>query len=121
MRGIGVFLLISSIVLVTFSKSIIALEYNLNKKYISSVLCENRSKPMMHCNGKCHLNKTMKSDDQKDNAPNTLKNTLDVQLFSLAADPFIFNRDNHSIAFSLYKSTAYIAPCFSIFHPPKTA
>ena len=35
------------------------LEYNLNKEYIASVLCENRNKPELACNGKCYLNKKL--------------------------------------------------------------
>lgn len=31
------------------------IEYNLNKEYIVSALCENRDKPEMACGGKCYL------------------------------------------------------------------
>jgi hypothetical protein len=34
-------------------------EYVVNYEYISKVLCENKSKPKMNCNGKCHLMKEM--------------------------------------------------------------
>ncbi|GAB1307479.1 hypothetical protein KH5_01620 [Urechidicola sp. KH5] len=33
------------------------IEYNLNKEYIVSVLCENRNKPELGCNGKCYIAK----------------------------------------------------------------
>lgn len=32
-------------------------EYLINYDYISTELCENKAKPEMHCNGKCHLAK----------------------------------------------------------------
>lgn len=35
------------------------LEYVVNYEYISKVLCVNKAKPMMGCNGKCHLMKEM--------------------------------------------------------------
>ncbi|WP_196886746.1 hypothetical protein [Aureivirga sp. CE67] len=35
------------------------LEYHVNKDYIVSVLCENRNKPALACNGKCYLKKQM--------------------------------------------------------------
>lgn len=35
------------------------LEYVVNYEYISKVLCENKDKPKMHCNGKCHLMKEL--------------------------------------------------------------
>lgn len=49
-------------------------EYMVNYDYISKVLCENKAKPKMKCNGKCHLMKelakasdteTPKSSDKK--------------------------------------------------------
>lgn len=45
------------------------LDYIIQYDYIVNVLCENKEKPQMHCNGKCHLNKalseTTSSDEQK--------------------------------------------------------
>lgn len=35
------------------------IEYAANYEYISKVLCENKNKPKMHCNGKCHLMKEL--------------------------------------------------------------
>lgn len=35
------------------------LDYVVNYGYISKVLCENKDKPQMHCNGKWHLMKEM--------------------------------------------------------------
>lgn len=33
------------------------LEYHVNKEYIANVLCENRERPQLACNGKCYLSK----------------------------------------------------------------
>lgn len=35
------------------------IDYAVNYEYISKVLCENKEKPAMHCNGKCHLMKEL--------------------------------------------------------------
>lgn len=35
------------------------IEYYANKDYISSVLCENRNRPALACNGKCYLQKEL--------------------------------------------------------------
>jgi hypothetical protein len=48
------------------SKSFIVLDYLLNKKYIASVLCENKNKPQMHCNGKCHMRKQLQAAEKKE-------------------------------------------------------
>ena len=34
-------------------------EYVVNYEYISKVLCVNKDKPMLHCNGKCQLMKEL--------------------------------------------------------------
>jgi len=36
------------------------LEYYANYEYVATVLCENRDKPALACNGKCYLEKEMK-------------------------------------------------------------
>ena len=43
------------------------MEYFINYDYIASELCENKEKPELHCNGKCHLMKELAkaSEDEK--------------------------------------------------------
>ncbi len=47
--------------------------YYINYDYIVNVLCENKDKPVMKCNGKCHLAKEIKKAndgiDPKENVP----------------------------------------------------
>lgn len=50
----------------TFSKSVLVLNYQWNKDYIARVLCVNRDKPEMKCEGKCYLCKKLKADAKKD-------------------------------------------------------
>jgi len=47
------------------------IHYLLHKKYYSEVLCENKDKPGMHCNGKCHLKKELKEKENNQNNPNS--------------------------------------------------
>ncbi len=42
------------------------LGFYMNQAYIAKNLCVNRSKPELHCNGKCHLAKKMSEEDKKD-------------------------------------------------------
>ncbi|PSL45626.1 hypothetical protein CLV51_104332 [Chitinophaga niastensis] len=43
----------------------VMLDFYLNQQYIAANLCENRNKPEMHCNGKCHLKKQLNEEDKK--------------------------------------------------------
>ncbi|TFF39720.1 hypothetical protein [Mucilaginibacter psychrotolerans] len=40
--------------------------FELNQKYISKSLCVNKSKPWMHCNGRCYLMKKLKQTEEKE-------------------------------------------------------
>ena len=50
-------------------------DYVVNYKHISQDLCENKDKPEMHCNGKCHLKKEIKKVLGNEN-PGKKKTTL---------------------------------------------
>ncbi|NIG55748.1 hypothetical protein [Chitinophaga sp. Cy-1792] len=58
---------------------VVLLDYYLNQDYIAGNLCENRNKPQLHCNGKCHLAKKMHEEDRKDqeNPERKLENKLE--------------------------------------------
>jgi hypothetical protein len=43
------------------------LDYSLNRNYIASSLCENKSKTEMHCAGKCYLNKQLEKSNENQN------------------------------------------------------
>jgi hypothetical protein len=100
------------------------IEYELNKKYIAEVLCENKDKPEMHCNGKCHLKKQLKKansapeQQEQPQAPPPFKSDPVITILLLP--------DKHS--FYGQKCTKVIIPYIihysfefasSIFHPPK--
>jgi hypothetical protein len=42
------------------------ISYQLNYQYISTVLCENKDKPVMDCKGKCQLNKEIKKNAEEE-------------------------------------------------------
>ena len=53
------------------SKFVIFCAYLVNKEYITEVLCVNKDKPTMKCNGKCHLTKQLAkaSESGSENSP----------------------------------------------------
>jgi hypothetical protein len=70
------------------------LSYRVNFKYISTVLCENKNKPVLQCHGKCHLQKELKKtaeDESENNSKITIQLELEdlpVQSFKLAVKEF---------------------------------
>lgn len=105
------------------SKLFIIADYQINKEYISKNLCENKNKPKMHCNGKCHLAKRLKNQDKKENSPtNQLKEKLELQFFS--NNNFEFNNtpiSEKSELNSNYLLSNYSIYLESLYHPPQFA
>ena len=79
----------------------------------------NKEKPMMHCKGKCYLNKKLKDQQKQDQSPVSKNERFDVAPFFLPG------------TFSLKETPSFIRPTFfikdeklafsspnSIFHPP---
>ena len=110
-----------SIFFLSASKTFILLNYSLNKEYITKNLCENRSKPKMNCNGKCHLKKELQKDDKRDNSPSGgMKEKMEVQLFnsncSVSSPVLPFVKTNYSISANQNYSRLDHS---SVFHPPQ--
>ncbi len=120
LKHLFIILTVSSILLQTFSNSFILVNYQVNKEYISKNLCENKNKPMLHCNGKCHLQKQLAAQDKKDKSPfsQTLKDKFEVQYFSEYVSPFITSFTDEVKGNSIYSFSIPTTSLESIFHPP---
>ena len=42
------------------------MSFKMNERFISSVLCENKNRPEMHCNGRCILIKKLKQAEENE-------------------------------------------------------
>ena len=58
-KHIGLSYLLLIVLVKVIAVPVIALHYLVNKDYIAANLCENRSRPIMRCYGKCHLRKQL--------------------------------------------------------------
>lgn len=98
-------------------------EYVVNYNEISKVLCVNKSKPEMHCNGKCYLGKELAKSSESDSSPlskgkNQVQKILD---FYIPTEIFKASIDNN---FSLpnliftYKTGYTFLFLRYIFRPP---
>ncbi|WP_148868671.1 hypothetical protein [Tenacibaculum adriaticum] len=94
-------------------------EYAINYDYISKVLCINKDKPELNCNGKCQLMKELKK--QKDDDFKSLRVQMEeypigfVQLMSLNNKKQIVAYKTHQ--FYYQQDYSYLFE-FSTFHPP---
>lgn len=99
------------------------MDYALNYDYITQELCENRDKPEIACNGKCHLMKELakySTDDQDEpKQEKTAKNFTEI-LFCESITPLDFTPfsvANLSVV-DTYQSLYFRLYSTSIPHPP---
>jgi len=116
-----VFLLIIAI----FLKPIFpVIEYVVNYDYISKVLCENKAKPKLQCNGKCHLMKELAKASENEKPATSDKKGYspilevlffqEIKTFSIASVSFL-NKENNRNSYSNLYSNSHLE---SLFRPP---
>jgi hypothetical protein len=101
------------------------IDYAINKDYIAKNLCENRAKPKMNCNGKCHLMKQLKkaaADIPADgnttkSSSNQEENCVHVaSLFSFKTEMIVNGLSNDYL--NMYNNKLPSTYLQDIFHPP---
>lgn len=108
-----------------FVKPIIPVfEYIVNYDFIVKELCENKEKPELACNGKCHLMKELAKANDSDNPLSTDKKEAGkqpIEVLFLEKFPIDFQlftcievKKINSFYSNLYQNTT----TFSTFHPP---
>ena len=111
--------LVFAMLIVSFSKSMVCISFTLNRDYISKNLCENRHKPKLHCNGKCHFIKSLKKENKKENLPSNIKTNLEIQFFSEKTNGFSFSNIYSGEVLFAYSECKTVYPVFSFFIPPE--
>lgn len=112
------------IVLFMLAKPVIpVLDYIVNYDYIAKELCENKAKPEMHCNGKCHLMKELAKASEGEKQQQEKKN-VHQELELLFCEPVASIEFAGVIAVpatkapSLYNNLYSHQNAVSVFHPP---
>jgi hypothetical protein len=99
------------------------LDYIVNYDYIAKELCENKAKPEMHCNGKCHLMKELAkaAEEQKQQSGKKSAQQESEVLFCQVLNDFSFSQPilipiikNETAYSNLYSHNTAV----SFFHPP---
>ena len=103
-----------------FSKWIMIAEYNINRNYIARVLCENRNRPKLHCNGKCMLMKKMAEEEDRSSTPGTIKLNWETFLFidnhSEYSNKYFSQNIERYIPLNLFYCNRFFSS--SVFRPP---
>ncbi|SHK88176.1 hypothetical protein SAMN05444266_101466 [Chitinophaga jiangningensis] len=119
MKYLVIILVFAGLLLENASKGLIVLQYWANQQYIAQNLCENRDKPQMHCNGRCHLKKELEKDAQPEKSSNTNKESYEVMFVNELQSFLQAPPANEIIHSGYYKDPVLPTPVFAIFHPPQ--
>ena len=119
-RYVTAILLLTAFAAQTFQQAAIVLSYYTNStSFVKS--CENKAKPMMHCNGKCQMMKKLQEEEKKDGqAPERkLENKVEV----VSSNSFFANltTERHAIQTNFLSHYCCLVPqgkTSEIFHPP---
>lgn len=121
--GLHIILLITVLISV-FHKTLIIGSFYLRKAYIIEYLCENRQKPELHCDGKCYLKKQINaSEKEKNNIPSFPVLEEGATFYYQLVDKFVFFAPistNRSV-FLQYQIPQTDSPLSDIFRPPAMA
>ena len=103
-----------------FSGQIIQLNYYLNPAAFAKN-CENKARPMMHCNGKCQVMKKMLEEEKKDQQSQEGKSVNKNEVFS--SKSFFGSIAYHSIIVkNIFSRDIILVPIdrsAAVFHPPR--
>ena len=106
----------------SFSKVFILVNYQVNKNYIAEFLCINKAKPELQCQGHCYLKKSLQKADQAGSQTTNqhLKTASEITLFyqDFFSCPLIPAPDKSELT-SNYKPGIFIQTSTAVFHPPQ--
>ncbi|MGV3630213.1 MAG: hypothetical protein ACO1O6_03365 [Bacteroidota bacterium] len=101
--------------------------FYVNQQEIAREKCENKARPMMHCDGKCYLSKQLKKLEQKEQNHNAKTNPFrNVEKVQVFISTIRFNFDFCPVEsigkpFFGYKDSFSKERKAEVFHPPVMA
>ena len=117
------YLLISLVLLQTFSREVLVVDFTLNRAVITARFCVNKARPQLHCDGKCYFAKQLKKQEDRENkAPNSLKERLEMlpAAFRSLALPAPMHWASTPVSYGPYRLAWVPAhAALGVFHPPQ--
>ena len=117
MKSVASIVLLFSFLMVNLSKSIILVNYEINKKEITQKYCVNKDKPQMHCCGKCLLKKKLAEQEAQQKLPAFPDIKTDITLVHQAHQVFKVYKVPYFPLYELYELSTQ-SEGKGVFHPP---
>ena len=119
-KQLTVILLFTAITVQTFNQAVIVFNYYTNTAAFAKN-CENKAKPMMHCNGRCQMMKKLKQEENKDKQnPERRSDSKDeVLYFSKSQIIFQYNFASILMKYPSFNNSIIKDISFDFFQPPQ--
>lgn len=73
------YLLISLVLLQTFSREVLVVDFTLHRATITARFCVNKARPQLHCDGHCYFAKQLKKQEERESkSAGPLKERLEM-------------------------------------------
>ena len=115
------FLLTSIIIFNSLQVSLTYAYYNIDTAGFIEKLCENKDKPELQCNGKCHLKKLVNNNTNNDQEPVKAVNLKEITLYVVEFMKYDFKRVSFkNVQLGDYNNLYSFSLLDSIDRPPQT-
>jgi len=94
--------------------------YEINKTYVAKVLCENKARPQLKCNGKCYLRKQLNKTENTQQDNKTKSSQIEwVDFIPVEKNIYtsVYSEQPEQYT-DFYSATTGYLPITDIFHPP---
>lgn len=124
-RSSFILILILGLFFQWMGRSFLVFNYQINKTEITQKHCINKNRPSKKCNGKCHLFKQLREQQEReyDNTATALPEILKVKTEILAEEPInsslCFFQQTDKIIFEAMNQDFTLVVLPNIFHPPQ--
>jgi hypothetical protein len=105
----------------TFYSASITAWFHLNRTYIASKFCVNKTKPELRCNGKCFLSKKLKEAEKKQEQqlPQQVKQWVEISPCTISTISYTIQIPSNTLLLNPEKRDSYrLIIQKDIFHPP---
>lgn len=96
------------------------INYWMNRDFIAAELCENKDRPELQCNGKCHLKKEIKENEENRSEDQEVANNLMLEFFE-SSESFRIRliETSTNCCFLNYNAPLVAGEDDRIFRPPR--
>jgi len=120
-KSVFAYLLTALVLLQTFSRELLVVDFTLNQATITARFCVNKARPRLHCDGKCYFAKQLKKQEERESkSAGPLKERLEM----LAAPFNTWQPQTERVAVRVAPRYVrltvgtYAAPLGTLFRPP---